>query len=44
MRRLKLSEMEARRAVAGDYWDTGARQAQRRRKDVAMNTDVTEVE
>jgi 4-hydroxy-3-polyprenylbenzoate decarboxylase len=37
-------EQEAARAVAGDYWETGARQAQRRRKDVAMNTDVTEVE
>jgi 4-hydroxy-3-polyprenylbenzoate decarboxylase len=37
-------EQEAERAVAGDYWETGARQAQRRRKDVAMNTDVTEVE
>ena len=35
---------EAKRAVAGDYWETGIRQAQRRRSDVAMNTDVSEVE
>ena len=35
---------EAERAVEGDYWITGERQAQRRRSDVTMNTDVSEVD
>ena len=39
----KELEQEAKRAVEGDYWITGERQAQRRRSDVAMNTDVSEV-
>ena len=30
----------ARRAVAGDYWETGKIIAQRRRGDLAMNTEV----
>ena len=34
---------EAERAVAGDYWETGRLQAQRRRNDVAMNTEVRDV-
>ncbi len=34
---------EAERAVAGDYWETGRLQAQRRRNDVAMNTEVRNV-
>jgi 4-hydroxy-3-polyprenylbenzoate decarboxylase len=37
-------EQEAQRAVKGDYWDNGRRSAQRRRKDVAMNTDITNVD
>ena len=34
---------EAERAVAGDFWETGRLQAQRRRNDVAMNTEVRDV-
>jgi 4-hydroxy-3-polyprenylbenzoate decarboxylase len=34
---------EAERAVAGDYWETGRLNAQRRRNDVAMNTEVRDV-
>ena len=34
---------EAGRAVAGDYWETGRLNTQRRRKDVAMNTEVRDV-
>ena len=34
---------EAERAVAGDYWETGRINAQRRRNDVAMNTPVSDV-
>ena len=37
-------EVEAERAVRGDYWETGRINAQRRRTDVAMNTDVSKVE
>jgi len=37
-------EVEAQRAVKGDYWETGRINAQRRRNDVAMNTDIREVE
>ena len=33
-------ETMARRAVAGDYWQTGEVIAQRRRSDVKMNTEV----
>jgi 4-hydroxy-3-polyprenylbenzoate decarboxylase len=33
-------EEQARRAVTGDYWETGRRTAQRRRSDVAMNTEA----
>jgi 4-hydroxy-3-polyprenylbenzoate decarboxylase len=36
-------EEQARRAVKGDYWETGRILAQRRRKDVAMNTEVRDV-
>jgi UbiD family decarboxylase len=37
-------EVEAERAVRGDYWDNGRLSAQRRRNDVAMNSDITEVD
>jgi hypothetical protein len=30
--------------VRGDYWETGKVIAQRRRKDVLMNTEVRDVE
>ena len=33
-------ERMAERAVKGDYWETGKISAQRRRKDVAMNTET----
>jgi 4-hydroxy-3-polyprenylbenzoate decarboxylase len=33
-------EAMAARAVAGDYWVTGEIIANRRRRDVAMNTEV----
>ena len=33
-------EIMARRAVAGDYWETGKIIAQRRRGDLGMNTEV----
>ncbi|HEY7244547.1 MAG TPA: UbiD family decarboxylase [Xanthobacteraceae bacterium] len=33
---------EAERAVRGEYWQNGELAAQRRRKDVAMNTEVTD--
>lgn len=36
-------ELEAQRAVRGDYWETGRIAAQRRRKDVEMNTDARDV-
>jgi 4-hydroxy-3-polyprenylbenzoate decarboxylase len=36
-------EHQAQLAVKGDYWETGRSFAQRRRRDVAMNTDVREV-
>ena len=32
-------EEQANRAVTGDYWETGRILAQRRRSDVAMNTE-----
>src|SRR5580704_12606747 len=37
-------EEGARRATQGDYFETGKRQEARRRKDVAMNTEVRNVE
>ena len=37
-------EQEADRAVKGDYWENSRLHAQRRRKDVAMNTEVRDVE
>jgi 4-hydroxy-3-polyprenylbenzoate decarboxylase len=37
-------DQEAERAVKGDYWDTGRISAQRRRKDVAMNSDISTVD
>jgi 4-hydroxy-3-polyprenylbenzoate decarboxylase len=33
-------EVMARRAVRGDYWDTGKIIAQRRRNDIPMNTEI----
>ena len=36
-------EQEAIRAVQGDHWENGRIAAQRRRKDVAMNTEVRNV-
>ncbi len=36
-------ELEAQRAVRGDHWETGRIAAQRRRKDVEMNTDARDV-
>ncbi len=33
-------QREAERAVAGDYWENGRISAQRRRNDVAMNSEV----
>ncbi|MFP6736074.1 MAG: hypothetical protein VB959_19825, partial [Rhodospirillales bacterium] len=35
-------EMEAMavRATRGDYWETGRAYAQRRRRDIAMNTEI----
>jgi 4-hydroxy-3-polyprenylbenzoate decarboxylase len=36
-------EKEAERAVAGDYWENGRLAAQKRRKDVEMNTEVRDV-
>jgi hypothetical protein len=33
---------EAERAVRGDYWQNGQLAAQRRRKDVEMNTEVVD--
>ena len=33
-------EREAMRAVKGDQWETGRIAAKRRRKDIAMNTEV----
>ena len=35
---------EAERAVAGDYWETGRLNQQRRRNDVAMNTEARDVD
>jgi 4-hydroxy-3-polyprenylbenzoate decarboxylase len=37
-------DVEAERAVRGDYWDNGRLSAQRRRNDVAMNSDVSRVD
>jgi len=37
-------DVEAERAVRGDYWDNGRLSAQRRRNDVAMNSDVSGVD
>jgi UbiD family decarboxylase len=37
-------EQAAQRATRGDYFETGMRLAQRRRKDVPMNTEVRKVE
>jgi 4-hydroxy-3-polyprenylbenzoate decarboxylase len=37
-------EHQAQLAVRGDYWETGKVIAQRRRKDVLMNTEVRDVE
>ena len=37
-------EEQAMRAVTGDYWETGRRIAQRRRSDVAMNTETRDVD
>jgi len=37
-------EQAAERATRGDYFETGMRLAQRRRKDVPMNTEVRKVE
>jgi UbiD family decarboxylase len=37
-------EQEAQRAVRGDFWETGRINAQRRRRDVAMNTDIKDVD
>jgi 4-hydroxy-3-polyprenylbenzoate decarboxylase len=34
--------LEAERAVRGDYWENGRLSAQRKRKDVEMNTEVTD--
>ena len=34
---------QAKRAVSGDYWETGRRIAQTRRSDVAMNTEARSV-
>ena len=36
-------EEQAMRAVRGDYWETGRIHAQRRRKDVEMNTNAADV-
>jgi 4-hydroxy-3-polyprenylbenzoate decarboxylase len=36
-------EHQAKLAVRGDYWETGRIIAQRRRRDVAMNTEVRDV-
>ena len=36
-------ERQAMRAVEGDHWETGRIAAQRRRKDVEMNTDADDV-
>jgi hypothetical protein len=36
-------EHQAELAVRGDYWETGRIIAQRRRRDVAMNTEVRDV-
>jgi 4-hydroxy-3-polyprenylbenzoate decarboxylase len=40
----EMMEQAARRATAGDYFDTGALLEKRRRKDVRMNTEVRNVE
>src|SRR6195256_600220 len=37
-------QQAAQRATRGDYFETGTRLAQRRRKDVAMNTEVRNVD
>ncbi|MDP3766513.1 MAG: UbiD family decarboxylase, partial [Dehalococcoidia bacterium] len=37
-------EQAAERAVQGDYFETGALMARRRRKDVRMNTEVRDVD
>ena len=37
-------EQEAARAVNGEFWDNGRLAAQRRRNDVAMNTDTKDVD
>jgi 4-hydroxy-3-polyprenylbenzoate decarboxylase len=37
-------EREAQRAVEGDFWETGRIGEQRRRNDVAMNTDIKDVD
>jgi hypothetical protein len=37
-------EQAAQRATRGDYFETGLRLAQRRRKDVPMNTEVRNVD
>ena len=37
-------EQQAQRALRGDYWETGRVIAQRRRRDVAMNTELRDVE
>jgi UbiD family decarboxylase len=36
-------EQQAQRALRGDYWETGRVIAQRRRRDVAMNTELRDV-
>jgi 4-hydroxy-3-polyprenylbenzoate decarboxylase len=36
-------EQQAQRAVRGDYWETGRIIAQRRRRDVTMNTELRDV-
>jgi 4-hydroxy-3-polyprenylbenzoate decarboxylase len=37
-------EREAQLAVQGDYWETGRKAAQRRRRDVAMNTEIRDLD
>ena len=37
-------ELAAERAVQGDYFETGEALVKRRRKDVAMNTEVRDVD
>lgn len=37
-------DMEAERALRGEFWETGKIAAQRRRRDVTMNTDIKDVD